>query len=251
MSLAALERDKADDFSARRLLVGYASAAVVLLGLLVLGAVFGQEIKRKALDEAVPVVFVPPKPIEAPKPPPPPVAAPKPPPKARVSAPPPLGRPETLAPREIPKEAPREGDPRAAVAEIAAVAGGSLDGVVGGTGTGGAAIAPRPTASVAPTPPPAPMVQTSEAIVAPRALSQEPPSFPEEARRAGVQLVATVKFTVREDGTVADVIVVKGHPLLDAEIVRAVSRWRFSPATLDGRPVKVTRFARVPFRPRG
>lgn len=250
MSLAALEHDKADDFSARRLLVGYASAAVVLATMLVLGVVFGKEIKQRAIDESTPVVFTPPK-VEAPKPAPPKVEAPKPAPKAKSWSPPPLGRPESVAPKEIPTEAPKQGDPNAAVAEIPGVPGGSLDGVVGGTGTGGAppvVAKPQPTA-VAPVPF-APVSQSSEAIVAPRALTQAPPSFPEEARKAGVQVVVTVKFTVLEDGSVTDVVVVKGHPLLDAEVVRAVARWRFSPATFEGRPVRVTRFAKVPFRPR-
>jgi len=250
VSLAALERDKSDDFSARRLLVGYASAAVVLVTVLVLGVVFGKEIEKRVIDEGTPVVFVPPKPVEAPKPTPR-VEAPKPAPKAKSSSPPPLGRPESVAPKEIPTEAPKQGDPSAAVAEVAGVPGGSLDGVVGGTGTAGPSGAPaKPSAAPAPPAPPAPMSQSSEAIVAPRALSQGLPAFPDEARKAGVQVVVTVKYTVLEDGSVADVVIVKGHPLLDAEVVRAVSRWRFSPALSDGRPVRVTRFAKLPFRPR-
>lgn len=250
VSLAALENDRQSDFSARRLLVGYAASAVVLASLVILGIAFGQEIKKKVLDEATPVVFTPQK--AEPKPIVPKVEAPKPAaPKAKSNAPPPLGRPEALAPKDVPTEAPKQGDPLAAVAEVAGVPGGSLDGVVGGTGTGGG-VAPKPTATQAPVTvaPPAPMSQVTEAIVAPRAISQPPPAFPDEARRAGVQVVVTVKYTVTEDGSVSDVVVVRGHPLLDAEVVRAVSRWRFSPAMLDGRPVRVVRYAKLPFRPR-
>ena len=252
MSLAALEKGKLEDFSARRLLVGYASAAVVLASVVTLGVVFGQEIKKKVVEEATPVVFTPPKP-EAKLPPP--VEAPKPPPpapKAKSLAPPPLGPKAELAPLEAPKEAPKEGDPNAPKAAVEGVVGGSPDGVVGGTGTGGYVAKPAPSAivSAAPVAAPAPIAYSTDQVIAPRALSQSLPSFPEEARRAGVQMVATVKYTVREDGTVGDVVVVKGHPLLDAEIVRAVSAWRFAPATFEGRPIKVTRFARLPFRPR-
>jgi len=249
VSLAALENDRFQDFSARRLLVGYAAAALVLATLVILGVVFGQEIKKKVLEEATPVVFTPqkaePKPVAAK------VEAPKAAPKAKSNAPPPLGRPMALAPKDIPTEAPKQGDPSAAMAELPGVPGGSLDGVIGGTGTGGGPVAaPKPTATQAPVAPPAPMSQITESIVAPRALAQAMPSFPEEARRAGVQVVVTVKYTVTEDGSVTDVVVVKGHPLLDAEVVRAVSRWRFSPATLDGRPTRVVRYAKLPFRPR-
>lgn len=249
MSLAALEHDRLHDFSARRLLVGYASAGVVLAAVAVLGVVFGKELKRKALDEAVPVVFAPQAP---PKPAPVKVEAPKPPAPARVRASaPPLGRPATLAPRTVPTEAPKLGDPSAPVGAVEGVPGGSLDGVLGGTGTGGVAVvAPKPPAPPAPAAPPAPMSQASEAIAAPRVLSRALPRFPEEARRAGVLATVTVRYVVREDGSVTDVVIVRGHPLLDAEVVRAVSAWRFSPATLDGRPVRVVRFAKLPFRPR-
>ena len=65
MSLAAF--DESHDFSARRLLVGYACGATVLIGLVVLGVVFGQEIKKKVAEEATPVVFTPkaPEPVKA------------------------------------------------------------------------------------------------------------------------------------------------------------------------------------------
>ncbi len=249
MSLAALENDRLHDFSARRLLVGYASAAVVLATVAVLGIVFGKEIKRKALDEAVPVVFSPPK-VEA-KPPPPKVEVPKPAVKAKSAAPPPLGRPAALAPRDVPVEAPKLGDLGAPVAAAEGVPGGSLDGVVGGTGTGGGRVVAAPAApAAAPAPPIAPMSQATLAVVAPRALAQGAPAFPDAARRAGVQVVVTVKYTVTEDGSVTNVVIVQGHPLLDAEVVRAVSGWRFSPATLDGRPFRVVRYAKLPFRPR-
>jgi periplasmic protein TonB len=250
VSLAALEHDRLHDFSARRLLVGYASAGVVLAAVAVLGVVFGKEIKRKALDEAVPVVFAPQK--APPKAAPVKVEAPKPPaPKARSSAPP-LGRPATLAPRAVPTEAPKLGDPGAPVGAVEGVPGGSLDGVVGGTGTGGPAVSPaRPPAQpAAPPAAPPPMAQASESIAPPRVLARALPRFPEEARRAGVQATVTVRYVVLEDGSVTDVVIVRGHPLLDAEVVRAVSAWRFSPATLDGRPVRVVRFAKLPFRPR-
>ena len=247
MSLAALEHDKLNDFSARRLLVGYASAAVVLATVIILGIVFGQEIKKKALDEATPVVFTPPK-VE-PKAAPAKVEPPKPTPKAKSNTPPPLGRPETLAPKDVPNEAPLPGknDPNAGPSD--GVPGGSPDGVVGGTGTGGA-VAVKPIPSAAPVAAPPPMAQSTDRIVPPRALSQVMPTFPDAARRAGVEVVVTVKYTVTEDGSVTDVVVVKGHPLLDAEIVRAVLQWRFSPATLEGRPVRVVRFSKLPFRPR-
>ncbi len=45
--------------------------------------------------------------------------------------------------------------------------------------------------------------------------------------------------TVNDEGEVADVKVMRGHPLLDEEAVRAVKLWRYSPTLLNGEPVPV------------
>ena len=41
-----------------------------------------------------------------------------------------------------------------------------------------------------------------------------------------------------EDGTVRDVKVVQGSPVLAESAVDAVKRWRYQPFVLDGKPVK-------------
>jgi len=53
--------------------------------------------------------------------------------------------------------------------------------------------------------------------------------------------------TVNEEGEVADVKVMRGHPLLDDEAVRAVKQWRYSPTLLNGEPVPVIAMVTVIF----
>ncbi len=53
--------------------------------------------------------------------------------------------------------------------------------------------------------------------------------------------------TVNEEGEVADVKVMRGHPLLDEEAVRAVKLWRYSPTLLNGEPVPVIAMVTVIF----
>ncbi|MGV9010983.1 MAG: energy transducer TonB [Flavobacteriales bacterium] len=67
--------------------------------------------------------------------------------------------------------------------------------------------------------------------------------YPEDEFRVGKQGVVYVSFLVIEDGAVRNITVKKGvSPGLDAEALRAVASMpRWSPGTLDGRPVK-TRF---------
>jgi TonB family protein len=65
--------------------------------------------------------------------------------------------------------------------------------------------------------------------------------YPKKARRDGVQGQVVVAFIVDKDGSVTDVQVARGvDPLLDAEAVRAVQAMpKWTPGTMNGRPVKV------------
>jgi protein TonB len=66
------------------------------------------------------------------------------------------------------------------------------------------------------------------------------PRYTELARQARLQGVVVLQATIDERGNVVDIQILK--PLrfgLDEEAVKAVSQWKFTPALLHGRPVKV------------
>jgi protein TonB len=66
------------------------------------------------------------------------------------------------------------------------------------------------------------------------------PHYTEQARLARLQGVVVLEATIDERGNVVDVHVVKGLRMgLDDEAVKAVGQWKFTPALLHGRPVKV------------
>ena len=73
----------------------------------------------------------------------------------------------------------------------------------------------------------------------PVALRNEPPAYPRVARQRGQEGIVELRVQVRADGTCGEVVVDKGsgHRVLDRAAVKAVRRWRFRPATRDGRPV--------------
>jgi periplasmic protein TonB len=78
---------------------------------------------------------------------------------------------------------------------------------------------------------------------------QVQPRYSEAARRAGVQGAVTVEAVIDEQGRVTDVKILRGLPMgLDQEAVAAVRQWRFTPATLQGKPVKVYFSLTVNFR---
>jgi len=77
------------------------------------------------------------------------------------------------------------------------------------------------------------------------------PVYTEAARKARLQGTVVLQATIDEGGNVIDVRVLKPLPLgLDREAVSAVSQWKFTPALLHGRPVKVFFSVTVQFETR-
>ncbi len=66
------------------------------------------------------------------------------------------------------------------------------------------------------------------------------PDFPDNLKRDGVQGIVTVKCTVDEQGNVRDPTIEKSsNPAFEKPAVAAVKKWRFKPATQDGKPIAV------------
>jgi periplasmic protein TonB len=66
------------------------------------------------------------------------------------------------------------------------------------------------------------------------------PRYTELARQARLQGIVVLRAVIDERGNVVDVEIRKQLRFgLDEEAVKAVSQWKFTPAMLDGRPVKV------------
>jgi len=78
------------------------------------------------------------------------------------------------------------------------------------------------------------------AVTRPVIIDGPQPRYTETARRAGVQGTVIVEAVINEQGRVTDVRVLKTLPMgLDQAAVDAVRSWRFKPATLGSKPVKV------------
>ena len=83
----------------------------------------------------------------------------------------------------------------------------------------------------------------------PQELDRVIPRYPTNARRAGVQGAVVVRGIVRKDGTIDNLEVIKDLPYgLGSEARRAVSRWRFRPATYRDEPIDVYYTVTVNFR---
>jgi len=79
-------------------------------------------------------------------------------------------------------------------------------------------------------------------------VSRVPPQYPRKARSDGVEGYVTLEFTIRPDGSVSNISVVRSHPqgTFEQAARRALSRWKFEAKEEGGR--KVSRRARQTIR---
>lgn len=126
--------------------------------------------------------------------------------------------------------------------------GGVPGGIEGGVPGGLLNMAPR-FAQIAPAPPPqakpvegaAPIqrVVMGGVVQAARLIHKVIPLYPPLARQA--RIAGTVRFTaiIARDGTIQNLALVSGHPLLVQAATDAVRQWRYRPTLLNGEPVEV------------
>jgi periplasmic protein TonB len=84
----------------------------------------------------------------------------------------------------------------------------------------------------------------------PRPINRIPPSYPHEMRRAGISGSVTLEFIIERDGSVSGIEIAEStHRAFEAPAIEALRRWRFTPATRNGEPVRVIARQPIPFEP--
>jgi len=84
-------------------------------------------------------------------------------------------------------------------------------------------------------------------VIAANLISQVEPVYPELARQARIQGVVVLEAEISREGTVENLKVVTGHPLLTQAAIDAVKQWRYKPIMLNGQPVPVVTTITVNF----
>jgi TonB family protein len=106
-----------------------------------------------------------------------------------------------------------------------------MSGAPAPTGTAGAASSERP---------PAPkQIRVGGAVMAQKLIQQPQPEYPAAAAQARIQGTVRFDVTILHDGTIGNLSLVSGHPLLVPAAHEAVMRWRYRPTLLNGEPVEV------------
>jgi len=86
-------------------------------------------------------------------------------------------------------------------------------------------------------------------VKAPELIFRVEPDYPEAARKTGIQGVVILQAIIGTAGEVEQIQVLKAvDPLLDASAQRAVQQWRYRPATLNKRAVRVLLSVTISFK---
>jgi protein TonB len=82
-------------------------------------------------------------------------------------------------------------------------------------------------------------VRVSSGVAQGLLIHQVKPTYPSIAVQARVQGTVVLQAVIAKDGTVQDLRVVSGHPLLVRAAMAAVQLWRYKPYLLNDQPVEV------------
>ena len=120
----------------------------------------------------------------------------------------------------------------------------SVDGMVPGGVPGGVpnAVLTEIARAVPPTivkPAPPQKLRVSSGVAAGMLVYQLKPQYPRLAMQARIQGTVVLQAVISKDGTVRDLRVLSGHPMLAPAAIEAVKQWRYRPYLLNNEPVEV------------
>lgn len=111
------------------------------------------------------------------------------------------------------------------------VPGGSMGGVIGGI-IGSTPVAVPKVAAPA-------RIRVSAGVQQGNLINQVKPSYPPIAKAARIQGAVVLQAEISKQGTIENLRVISGHPMLVQSALDAVKQWRYKPYLLNGDPVPV------------
>lgn len=118
------------------------------------------------------------------------------------------------------------------------VPGGSMGGVMGSIISSTNVAVPKVAVQ---------RIRVSSGVTQGMVIRRVEPTYPQIARTARVQGIVILQAVIGKDGTIQNLHVVSGHPLLTAAAMDAVKQWRYKPYILNGDPVEVDTTVEVRF----
>jgi len=205
----------------------------VLVGILVLIPLLFTEALPKT--QLMTFLVAPPPP---PPPPPPPAAAPV---KIVKQVQTDIVNGQLRTPTKIPEKVQmiKEDEAPPPVMSAAGVVGGVPGGVPGGSmgGVIGGIISSTPVAVPKVATPQ--RVRVSQGVTQGLLIRKIQPAYPPLARQARIQGSVLLQAEISKDGTIQNLRLISGHPMLAPAAIEAVKQWRYKPYILNGEPVEV------------
>lgn len=120
------------------------------------------------------------------------------------------------------------------------VPGGQVNGVLGSILTSG-----HTTPAVVAAPPK--RIRVSTGISEGMLVHRVEPVYPVIAARARIQGTVQLRAVIAKDGSIENLQVIGGHPILQQAALEAVKQWRYKPYILNGEPLEVETIVIVNF----
>lgn len=93
-----------------------------------------------------------------------------------------------------------------------------------------------------------PIYSGGPGIKPPKITSQPEPDYSRQARKKNIRGVIGIEGYVGTDGKYHDAKIVRSlDPIIDPDAIAGVSRWKFKPATKDGKPVNCQIYIEIDF----
>src|SRR5712692_6743814 len=119
------------------------------------------------------------------------------------------------------------------------IPGGQMGGVIGGIISSTPVAVPK-----AATPQ---RVRVSQGVTQGLLIKKVQPAYPPLARQARIQGQVVLQAEISKNGSIENLRLISGHPMLAPAAIEAVKQWRYKPYLLNGEPVAVETTVQVNF----
>ncbi|MFZ0308277.1 MAG: TonB family protein [Candidatus Sulfotelmatobacter sp.] len=111
------------------------------------------------------------------------------------------------------------------------IPGGQMGGVIGGIISSTPVAVPKVATPQ--------RVRVSQGVSAGLLVRRVNPTYPPLARQARISGQVVLRAVIAKDGSIENLTLVSGHPMLAPAAIEAVKQWKYRPYLLNGEPVEV------------
>jgi protein TonB len=111
------------------------------------------------------------------------------------------------------------------------IPGGQMGGVIGGIISSTPVAVPKVATPQ--------RVRVSQGVTQGLLIRKIQPNYPPLARQARIQGSVLLQAEISKDGSIENLHLISGHPMLAPAAIEAVKQWKYKPYILNGEPVEV------------